>query len=177
VLHPDTPGLPHHQRKSAAEAAIRSSSLTWSILRPAMYAQTVLLYVRADSDVVAVPYSLDAPFTVIDVTDVAEATAALLLDDGHGYATYDLAGAELHTMGELVRQAGRALGRQLAAEVVEPWRSTVSIDWSRSGWADVCAMWSHYDRHGLVGNANAARLVLGREPATFAAAVERSSLG
>jgi uncharacterized protein YbjT (DUF2867 family) len=60
VLHPDTPGLPHHRRKSAAEAAIRASSLTWSIVRPAMYAQTVLLYVRDDTDVVGVPYSLDA---------------------------------------------------------------------------------------------------------------------
>jgi uncharacterized protein YbjT (DUF2867 family) len=176
VLHPDTPGLPHHQRKSLAEAAIRASSLDWTILRPAMYAQTVLLYIRGDSDVVPIPYSLDAPFTVIDVADVAAATAAALLDDGHTFATYDLAGAERHSMGELVAQAGRVLGRPLTGQVVQPWEAALPIDWTRSGWADVCAMWSHYDGHGLVGNAGAARLVLGREPAAFAEAVAGTAM-
>jgi uncharacterized protein YbjT (DUF2867 family) len=175
VLHPDTPGLPHHQRKSAAEAAIRASSLRWSILRPGMYAQTVLLYVREDTDVVGVPYSLDAPFTVIDVADVAEASATVLLDDGHAYATYELAGPELLTMGELIAQAAEVLGRPLTGEVISPWDSHVSIDWTRSGWADVCAMWSHYDGHGLVGNPAAARLVLGREPTSFAVATQRAA--
>ncbi len=173
VLHPDTPGLPHHARKSAAEAQVRSSSLTWSILRPGMYAQTVLVYVRDDTDVVEVPYSLDAPFTVVDLADVAQASAELVLGEDHAFATYELTGAELLTMGELVAQAGVALGRELTGRVVAPWQSAVGRDWTRSAWADVCAMWSHYDRHGLVGNPAAARIVLGREPTSFAAAVGR----
>jgi uncharacterized protein YbjT (DUF2867 family) len=171
VLHPDTPALPHHTRKSAAEAEIRASSLTWSVLRPGMYAQTVLLYVREDSDVVDVPYSLDAPFTVVDIEDVAQASAELVLGEGHAFATYELAGPELLTMGELVAQAGTALGRELTGRVVAPWQSPIGQDWTRGAWADVCAMWSHYDLHGLVGNPAAARVVLGREPTSFAAAV------
>ena len=174
VLHPDTPGLPHHQRKSAAEAAIRASSLTWSIVRPAMYAQTVLLYVRDDTDVVGVPYSLDAPFTVIDVADVADASAAVVLGDGHAFATYELAGPELLSMGELIARAGATLGRRLTGCVIDPWDSTVPMEWTRSAWADVCAMWSHYDAHGLVGNPAGARITLGREPASFAEAIARS---
>lgn len=180
VLHPDTPELRHHRRKSAAEAVIRHSDLTWTILRPGMYAQTVLVYVRPDTDVVEVPYSLDAPFSVIDVVDVAEAAATVLLEGGHAFATYELTGPDLLTMGELIEQAGAALGRPLTGTVVAPWRLsregvTARLEWTLSGWADLCAMWSHYDRSGLVGNPAAARLVLGREPTTFRASVERAA--
>ncbi len=171
VLHPWTPGLPHHQRKANAEAALRASSLRWTILQPAMYAQTVLFYVRSDSDDVGVPYSLQAPFTVIDLADVGEAAARLLLEDGHACATYELAGPEVLSMGAMVDQAAVALGRPLRAREIPAWEARAPETWSRSAWADLCAMWSHYDAHGLVGSPVGARTLLGREPTRFAAAV------
>ena len=94
VLHPWTPGLLHHQRKAATEAVLRDSSLSWTILQPAMFAQTSLIFVRPGVTEVRIPYSPEAPFTVIDLADVAEAAAIVLLDDGHDFATYELAGAE-----------------------------------------------------------------------------------
>jgi len=33
--------------------------------------------------------------------------------------------------------------------------------------ADMRAMWQEYDRHGLRGNSNVLRMLLGREPASF----------
>jgi uncharacterized protein YbjT (DUF2867 family) len=173
VLHPWTPGLPHHQRKAEAEATLRASSLAWTVLRPAMYAQTVLFYVRPDTDEVLVPYSLSAPFTVIDVYDIAQAAAIVLLQSGHEYASYDLAGAEVLTMGELVERAGRSLGRPLVPTEVPPWGFPLPPTWSRDQFATGAAMWSHYDRHGLVGHPGAARALLGREPSTLAEAIAR----
>jgi NAD(P)H dehydrogenase (quinone) len=176
VLHPWTPGLPHHLRKAAAEAHLRASSLVWSVLRPAMYAQTVLFYLRPDSDEVEMPYSLSAPFTVIDLHDVGEAAAALLLEGGQAYASYDLAGPELLTMHELVQQAGDVLGRPLVAREVQSWERAAPPGWSREQYATLAAMWSHYDLHGLVGHPGAARQLLGREPSSFREAIARNAV-
>jgi uncharacterized protein YbjT (DUF2867 family) len=173
VLHPWTPGLPHHQRKAEAEAYLRASSLVWTVLRPAMYAQTVLFYVRPGSDEIAVPYSLSAPFTVIDLHDIGEAAAVVLLEAGHAYASYDLAGAQVLTMGELARELGHVLGRSLVAKEVPSWDVPVPRGWTREQFATGAAMWSHYDRHGLVGHPGGVRQLLGREPSSFAEAIGR----
>jgi uncharacterized protein YbjT (DUF2867 family) len=173
VLHPWTPGLPHHQRKAKAEAFLRASSLVWTVLRPAMYAQTVLFYVRPGSDEIDVPYSLSAPFTVIDIHDVGEAAAVVLLEAGHAYANYDLAGARVLTMGELAHELGHVLGRPLVAKEVPSWEVPVPRGWTREHFATGAAMWSHYDRHGLVGHPGGVRQLLGREPASFAEAIGR----
>jgi uncharacterized protein YbjT (DUF2867 family) len=174
VLHPWTPGLPHHQRKAEAEAALRSSCLEWTILRPAMYAQTVGFYVRRDTDEVLVPYSLSAPFTVIDVYDIAEVAATVLLEKDHTYATYELAGAERLSMDQMVDLAGEAVGRPLIAKEAAAWEIPVPASWSRHQFATCAAMWSHYDAHGLVGHPGTARALLGRPPSTFAEAFGRA---
>lgn len=171
VLHPWTPGLPHHQRKANGEAALRASRLRWSILQPAMYAQTVLFYVRPDRDDVGVPYSLQAPFTVIDLADVGEAATRLLLDDGHDHATYELAGPQRLTMGTMVEQVAAVTARPLRAREIPAWDARAPATWSRAAWADLCAMWAHYDQHGLVGSSVGARTLLGREPTRFADAI------
>jgi NAD(P)H dehydrogenase (quinone) len=41
VIHPHTPTLPHHMRKAAGEDAVRRCGVAWTILQPAIYAQTV----------------------------------------------------------------------------------------------------------------------------------------
>jgi NAD(P)H dehydrogenase (quinone) len=38
---------------------------------------------------------------------------------------------------------------------------------SASRASDMRAMWQDYDRHGLRGNSNVLRMLLGREPASF----------
>jgi NAD(P)H dehydrogenase (quinone) len=65
-----------------------------------------------------VPYSLSAPFTVIDLGDVGEAAAVVVLETGHAFASYDLAGAQVLRMGELARELGHVLGRPLVAKEV-----------------------------------------------------------
>src|SRR5919197_1108851 len=44
VLHAPTPAMPHHRRKAEVELALRESPLAWTILQPAIYAQTALQF-------------------------------------------------------------------------------------------------------------------------------------
>jgi hypothetical protein len=74
-------------------------------------------------------------------------------------------------MGELVAQAGAVLGRPLVAREIPAWEARAPAHWSRGAWADVCAMWAHYDHQGLVGSPVGARVLLGREPQRFADAI------
>ena len=62
VLHPFTPSMPHHARKAQSEVEVRASRLKWSILQPAMYAQTVLrVRQRSVEGQINVPYNPDGP--------------------------------------------------------------------------------------------------------------------
>jgi NAD(P)H dehydrogenase (quinone) len=171
VLHPHTPTLRHHMRKARAEARIHDCTLRWTILQPAMYAQTVLVY--HDGDAVTVPYDLESRFAVIDVEDIAEVSAIVASEDGHAFATYELAGPEVLTMAQLAEQLGAALGRRLEARLIAPHELALPPSWTRSAIADIMAMWADYDEHGLVGNPRVTAMLLGRPPTPFAEAMAR----
>jgi NAD(P)H dehydrogenase (quinone) len=175
VLHPHTPTLRHHMRKARAEARIRDSTLQWTILQPAMYAQTVLVYHdrSGSEDAVTVPYDLSARFAVIDVEDIAAVSAIVASAEGHAFATYELAGPEVLTMAELGGQLGAVLGRPLHVRLIAPRELSLPPRWTRSAIADIMAMWADYDEHGLVGNPRVATMLLGRPPTSFAEAIAR----
>ncbi|WP_405674635.1 SDR family oxidoreductase [Streptomyces canus] len=169
VLHPHTPGLRHHLRKANAEAAVRASRLNWTILQPSMFAQIVLsTWGRAPAGPVGVPFDVDNEFSFIDLRDLGEAGVKVLSEQGHDSATYELAGPAL-TLAEAVRFAGRARGVDLEARTVDwadaPLPPGVADSASRA--SDMRAMWQGYDRHGLRGNSNVLRMLLGRAPASF----------
>lgn len=66
VPHPHTPGLPHHERKARAEAVVRAGAASWTVLQPAIHAQTVVRsWRRSPTCASLVPYALDAPFTPV----------------------------------------------------------------------------------------------------------------
>ncbi len=178
VLQPMTPGVRHHERKARSEAIVRDSGLRWRILRPAMYMQTVKLYVdRAAGDTVVVPYSTATPFTPIDRADVGEALAILLTEEGHDFATYDLCGRELLTTTEMMAMLSEALGRKLEVRAGTAAEVEVSPRWSAAARADFAAMCAHYDAAGLCGGHRVAEMLLGRPPTSFAAALAREARG
>jgi NAD(P)H dehydrogenase (quinone) len=111
---------------------------------------------------------------VIDLYDIGQVAAALLLESGHAYASYDLAGAELLTMRELAQQTADVLGRPLVASEVLPWEFPPPRGWSREQFATLTSMWNHYDLHGLVGHPGAARRLLGHDRSSFREAISRN---
>jgi NAD(P)H dehydrogenase (quinone) len=181
VLHAATPGVRHHERKARAEAVLRGSALDGTILEPGMYAQTLPLFFaeafgcrrEGDADVVSVPYDPAAPFTPIDLDDIAAATAVVLTEAGHAGATYELAGPERMSLRTGLELVALVRERPVSVRSVPAQAATVPEHWTRSAVADVSAMWVHYDAHGLVGNANVLRMLLGREPTTVEHAIRR----
>lgn len=76
---------------------------------------------------------------------------------------------------EIAAALGRALGRAVRAAVVpiDAWRAQATgLDEGRR--ETLIAMFRYYDRHGLMGNPNVLRWLLGRKPTTFRELVEKT---
>lgn len=145
VMHPQIKAMPHHWDKMRVEEAIIESPLRWTILQPAPYVQN---FNRPNDGVLRVPYRIDAPFSFVDLMDVAEAAATVLTGTDFDYGIYELAGPEVLTAADIGRRLGVRV--QPVDSEQEPTR--------------LKAMFEHYDRHGLVGNPASLAMILGRPP-------------
>jgi NAD(P)H dehydrogenase (quinone) len=139
VASPYAPEMPHHLGKAVSEDLVRRSGLAWTILQPGAYLQNLDL-----SGPVTVPYAVDAVFGFADLTDVAEAAAIVLLEDGHVGATYELA-SRVATVAELAAETG------VTAQRTEE---------RPGGWLG--AMFAYYDAHGLPVGTRTLDALLGR---------------
>ena len=176
VLHAPTPQMPHHLRKSRVELALRESPLDWTIVQPAMYTQTPYAFLSSDRSTLTPGFDTRRPFTPLDVVDLSEVVARILTEDGHAFATYELAGAERLTFEDMAYAIGQAVGKSVTAQKIDP--ALVAAQAAARGFGsqavdELVRMMAHYDAHGLVGNSNVLRMLLGREPTSFADAVTR----
>jgi uncharacterized protein YbjT (DUF2867 family) len=143
VLHPQLKAMPHHWDKMRVEEAIVNSRLRWTILQPAPYIQN---FNRPADGVLRVPYRVDAPFSFVDLRDVAEAAATVLTVTGFEYGIYELAGPEVLTVADIARRL------DVRVEAVDTQHASTRLK----------AMFEYYDLHGLVGNPAALAMILGR---------------
>lgn len=111
------------------------------------------------------PYSLDTPFTPVALDDVAEATAIVLTEPGHDFATYELGGPEVITGREMLAEACRVRGEARDVRRGNLSELALPTGWSENARADMAAMCEHYDRVGLSGGGRVLEMLLGR-PAT-----------
>ncbi|HEX6354297.1 NAD(P)H-binding protein [Actinophytocola sp.] len=110
------------QGMHAAEQAVRSSGVEWTILRPNNFSQNFdedvfhapLLAGRLALPIGAVP----EPF--IDVRDIADVAAAALSTDGHHEKVYDLSGPRALTFAAAVEKIATASGRTIHYEELTP---------------------------------------------------------
>ena len=174
VLHPEDPRMPHHLRKAAAEQVIRTYPGAWTVLRPAAYHQNLVPAALAGR--LAVPYSLDATFTNVDLDDVAAVAARMLTEAGHEGATYDLAGGETLSVWDMAALATDVLGSRVFAERVPliDWEAGAGAGMGEQARGDLLAMFRAYDESGLVGDSAPLRELLGRRPTTWTACLRRA---
>jgi uncharacterized protein YbjT (DUF2867 family) len=128
VASPYVPAMPHHLGKAVSEDLVRRSGLAWTILQPGAYLQNLDL----SGPVVEVPYDVHARFGFLDLADLGAAAAAVLTQEAHVGATYELASRQA-SVAELAAEAGLT-ARRVADPQAHPWLS---------------AMFAYYDRHGL----------------------------
>jgi uncharacterized protein YbjT (DUF2867 family) len=178
VLHPIVADVPHHARKLEAERALVGSAVPYVILQPGRYMQHLApIWISVlRTGVHSMPFATTARFSVVDLADLAEACATILSTPGHEGATYELAGPDALSQDDMARILTDVLGRPIRAEA-RP-RDAFLAEAAAAGIPaprieTMVRMNAHYDAHGLVGNANVLRWILGREPARFADYVRR----
>ena len=182
VLHPQTEQMPHHWNKLRVEEMLLESGLSFTILQPTAYMQNLMAGWKLISDegVLRNPYPVETRLSLVDLEDVAEAAVRVLTTGGHTAATYELAGTPPLAQTEVAAILSDALGRPVRAEAepIEGWearaRSAGLGDQQR---ATLIRMFHYYERHGLIGNPNTLRWLLGREPTGLAEFARRAARG
>jgi uncharacterized protein YbjT (DUF2867 family) len=148
VLRPGIRAMPHHWGKLEAEELLWGSGLDVTVLQPSAYTQNLLACLHGSE--LVVPYAVDRPFSLVDLADVAEATARVLSEPGHVGATYELAGP-VTTIAALAEALG------LTARRARSERGSRVPD-------ALEAMFDWYDERGLAGNPTVLGWLLGRPP-------------
>lgn len=154
----------------AVEDVLRESGADWAIVRPGGFASNALWW--ADSvrtqRVVAAPFG-DVGVPVVDPADIAEVSAACLLDDRHNGGVYELTGPEVITP--------RGQTEAIAAALGSPVRfHELTHDEAKAGMARSMPAELAEDTLAILGSPNPAELrvspdvqrVLGRAPRPFA---------
>jgi uncharacterized protein YbjT (DUF2867 family) len=123
-----------------------------------------------------VPYSPETRLSLVDLEDVALAAAQVLTEPGHTGATIELVGTPGTSVSDMAETLSTELGRRVTIEVVplEAWERNARA--SGLGEYQVSAltrMFVYYQEHGLTGNPQALARLLGREPTSFPAFVQR----
>jgi uncharacterized protein YbjT (DUF2867 family) len=178
VLHSQIEAMPHHWQKMRVEEMLFAAGLDLTVLQPTAYMQNILGVwdgILRDG-AFRFPYPAATRVSLVDLDDVGEAAAIVLTQDGHSGATYELAGTPALSQAEVASSLAAVLGRSVRAEE-EPlaaWEARARAggmgDYER---ATLAAMFRHYAEHGLIGNPNTLRWLLGRAPTTLASFLER----
>jgi NAD(P)H dehydrogenase (quinone) len=178
VLHSQVQAMPHHWQKMKAEEMLFASGLDVTILQPTAYMQNLLATwpTMARDGIYRIPYPAETRISLVDLDDAAEAAALVLTDASHIGATYELVGTPPLSQNEVAGIIGMALGKavRVEAESVETWtaRATGMGNYQRD---TLGAMFRYYARHGLIGNPNTLRWLLGREPTSLADFAKRQA--
>jgi uncharacterized protein YbjT (DUF2867 family) len=178
VMHPFRRDVRHHALKLDATEHVVESGLAYTLLEPSRYMQhlePIWQKVR-DDGVHAMPFSVDVRFNVVDLLDLADATALVATTDDHAYATYELAGPESLNQSDMARAISGVLGRIVRAEQVP--LDAMEAAARAKGLPDdrirqMRLMNAHYDEFGFLGNPNVMQWLLGRPATTFAQYVQR----
>jgi uncharacterized protein YbjT (DUF2867 family) len=175
VAAPYAPQMPHHLGKALAEDIIRRGPVPWTILQPCAYVQNYVAALRAGPPSLTVAYDPTAVFGLVDLADVAEAAAAVLVDDRHVGATYELGGPAAVSVADVARAASDVLGLDVPVRHIsaEEWAGTAGAGLDRREREWLLAMFAYYDRHGLPAGPLPLRALLGREPAGLALTLSR----
>jgi uncharacterized protein YbjT (DUF2867 family) len=178
VMHPLRQDVQHHRLKLLTEAHVVEGPIPYTILQPIRYMQhlePIFGQVR-DQGIHAMPFNTRVRFNVVDLIDLAEASAIVATQPGHLYATYELAGPEALSQDDMAAILTEELGRPVASRHVPPdvLRANMTAKRVDPGRIDrMEVMNAHYDRHGFLGNPNILTWLIGRPPTRYRDYVRR----
>lgn len=174
VLHPILDDLVQHVIKRALEEHLLSADLAFTILQPTIYMAPRRFGRAIETGVLTAGWSLDRKQSLVDIGDIAEVAATVLLDSArHDGATYELVGPGRHTAREMGEIIAKVTGRPVQVEQIgpdayfkglfgdrDPSQTEHELSVSRS-------LATRYSSHDFVGNPNVLTWLLGRTPTSF----------
>jgi uncharacterized protein YbjT (DUF2867 family) len=156
---------------AAVEAALRSSGIAYTFLRPNLFMQGLLNFrstIATQSSFYAA--AGDAKVSVVDVRDIADVAVAALIESGHEGKIYDLTGPQALTHAEMAESLSAALDRPITFVDIPPeaMRETLlSIGfpvWQADG---LLEDYAHYRRGEATAIASGVQDAIGRNPRSF----------
>jgi uncharacterized protein YbjT (DUF2867 family) len=95
-----------------SESRLRALGTRWTIVRPAMFASNIPLWLNKEAGILALPVG-DGKDTLTDPRDIAAVIVHVLTGGGHDGALYELTGPQFVSFREAVGKLGGAIGRPL----------------------------------------------------------------
>lgn len=169
VAAPFAPGMAHHVAKATAEDLVRRGPCTWTILQPCVYTQNFIPALLSLPPVITVAYDPEQTFAFVDLDDVADAAAVVLLDPRHHGATYELGGPALMSMQQLAAAASQILATEVRVARVgaDEWAARFGGDLQPRVRQWLLAMFAYYNANGLPAGSLALHGLRGRPPTTL----------
>lgn len=168
VIHPSISRMRNHAGKRPVEEALFESGLTFTVLQPTMFMQTIANSWKevTEKGTFSLPYPNDKRASYVDHRDVAEAAAIALTSDKLDYGTFELCAPGMVDRVQLAVMMSQALGRTVTPREVsfDEWAEQAHLASGpfRDG---MKAMYADYAQYGFPGgNALVLRAVLGHEP-------------
>ena len=171
VLHTQIEALPHHWERHFVEQSIINSGLPFTILQVGSYMQNMLPGWGGivKNQIHEMPYSVDVPMSLVDLTDVAQVAFKVLTEPGFENGIFEVAGPSI-TLKEKAEILTKLLGKKIIAEKT-PLQQFLdhgkSLDFSEYALATMAKMFPYYDAHGLVGSEKTLECILGVPPTNF----------
>jgi uncharacterized protein YbjT (DUF2867 family) len=172
VIHPSISKMSNHAAKRPVEEALYESGMTFIVLQPTMFMQTldngwneVLKQHRF-----SLPYSKQAKASYVDYRDVAAVAAIALTEAKLDYGTFELCAPGMVNRVELVAMMSEAIGHPVEAgePSFDEWAQAAHISAGSSRGEGMRTMYADYDQYGFPGgNALVLRAILEREPRTL----------
>jgi uncharacterized protein YbjT (DUF2867 family) len=171
VMHPSISKLNNHAAKRPVEEALYDSGMTFTVLQPAIFMQTME---RGLKEVIrsgrfSMPYSRRVKTCYVDYRDVAEVAAQAFTSQTLDNGTFELCSTGMFNRAEIAALFSDALGLRIEA-----------VETSFDMWADgegipegpmrtgLKRMYADYNQYGFRGgNAVVLKWLLGREPRTL----------
>jgi uncharacterized protein YbjT (DUF2867 family) len=156
---------------AAVEAALRSSGMAYTFLRPNLFMQGLLNFrstIAAQNAFYAA--AGEAKVIVVDVRDIADVAVAALTETGHEGKIYDLTGPQALTHTEMAEYLAAAIGRPITFVDIAPeamYEALLGIGfpvWQADG---LIEDYAHYRRNEAAAIASGVQDAIGKAPRSF----------
>ncbi len=171
VMHSSISKMTNHAAKRPVEEAIYESGMTFTILQPAIFMQTMESgwHEVIRSGKFALPYSRRVKTCYVDYRDVAEVAAEAFVTEKFDNATFELCSPGMFNRSEVAALMSEALELRIDAGEMsfDTWADKAQIPEGpvRAGMKRMYAEYNQYGFRG--GNPTVLKCLLGREPRTL----------